>query len=393
MANSAVSVEASKFRLANNGAKATAVEKKQIHNEVSIAKDQVLKQSFTKKLSKDRKAVTQQVRRMASATRAAQSTTDADTVHIQAAYFSIEQYPGEWYIGVMNQEETYQVYFDYFSETMTGSFTTEDFYMTYSKVYDFTGDGVAVNFNAVELTITETTVSSTLTRVNLDAVIDGSDGKVYVVTGFYETITPKKTVELVVTENTVLQDGEGSFAIEGQTTYEGELVTVSALIASEDVLGEFSASDFYSVGSFVGFGPVDEMNIILQRKEANPLSAVEAVTSPEIIKAMSEEVKQVKVSGEICKYIVQLVSATRQSKSISLGASPRATLALMKLAQAYAYLDGRDYVIAEDIGALFTYVISHRIVLSQEARLNRKTAAEAVSEVFRSVEVPYRTGR
>ena len=262
MANSAVSVEASKFRLANNGAKATAVEKKQIHNEVSIAKDQVLKQSFTKKLSKDRKAVTQQVRRMASATRAAQSTTDADTVHIQAAYFSIEQYPGEWYIGVMNQEETYQVYFDYFSETMTGSFTTEDFYMTYSKVYDFTGDGVAVNFNAVELTITETAVSSTLTRVNLDAVIDGSDGKVYVVTGFYETITPKKTVELVVTENTVLQDGEGSFAIEGQTTYEGELVTVSALIASEDVLGEFSASDFYSVGSFVGFGPVDEMNII-----------------------------------------------------------------------------------------------------------------------------------
>ena len=138
---------------------------------------------------------------------------------------------------------------------------------------------------------------------------------------------------------------------------------------------------------------VEEMNIILQRKETNPLSAVEAVTNPEVIKAMAEEVKQVKVSGEICKYIVQLVSATRQSKSISLGASPRATLALMKLAQAYAYLDGRDYVIAEDIGALFTYVISHRIVLSQEARLNRKTAAEVVSEVFRSIEVPYRTGR
>lgn len=138
---------------------------------------------------------------------------------------------------------------------------------------------------------------------------------------------------------------------------------------------------------------VEEMNIILQRKETNPLSAVEAVTNPEIIKAMAEEVKQVKVSGEICKYIVQLVSATRQSKSISLGVSPRATLALMKLAQAYAYIDGRDYVIAEDIGALFTYVISHRIVLSQEARLNRKTPAEAVSEVFRSIEVPYRTGR
>lgn len=257
MANSTYPVETSKFSMASNETKAT-LEKKQIQNEFAIQKDQVLKQSFTKKLSKDRKAVSKKMRHLAPAAKAA----SADTVYVEAAYFAIEPYPGEWYVGVMNEEETYEIYFDYFSETFTGTFTTEDFLMTYSKIYDYTGEGVVVNFNEVELTITETVVSSTLSRVDLNATIDGSDGKVYVVTGFYETITPKQTIEFVITENTTLQNGEASFAIEGQTTYNNELVTVSALIASERILGEYSTEDFYPIGSFVGFGPVEEMNII-----------------------------------------------------------------------------------------------------------------------------------
>ena len=257
MANSTYPVETSKFSMASNETKAT-LEKKQIQNEFAIQKDQFLKQSFTKKLSKDRKAVSKKMRHLAPAAKAA----SADTVYVEAAYFAIEPYPGEWYVGVMNEEETYEIYFDYFSETFTGTFTTEDFLMTYSKIYDYTGEGVVVNFNEVELTITETVVSSTLSRVDLNATIDGSDGKVYVVTGFYETITPKQTIEFVITENTTLQNGEASFAIEGQTTYNNELVTVSALIASERILGEYSTEDFYPIGSFVGFGPVEEMNII-----------------------------------------------------------------------------------------------------------------------------------
>lgn len=257
MANSTYPVETSKFSMASNETKAT-LEKKQILNEFAIQKDQFLKQSFTKKLSKDRKAVSKKMRHLAPAAKAA----SADTVYVEAAYFAIEPYPGEWYVGVMNEEETYEIYFDYFSETFTGTFTTEDFLMTYSKIYDYTGEGMVVNFNEVELTITETVVSSTLSRVDLNATIDGSDGKVYVVTGFYETITPKQTIEFVITENTTLQNGEASFAIEGQTTYNNELVTVSALIASESILGEYSTEDFYPIGSFVGFGPVEEMNII-----------------------------------------------------------------------------------------------------------------------------------
>ena len=258
MANSTYPVEMSKFSMASTETKTTTLEKKQIQNDFAIQKDQSLKQSFTKKLSKNRKAVSKKMRHLAPAAKAA----SADTVYVEAAYFAVEQYPGEWYVGVMNEEQTYEIYFDYFSETFTGTFTTEDFLMTYSKIYDYTGEGVAVNFDSVNLTITETVVSSTLSRVDLDATIDGSDGKVYVVTGFYETITPKQTIEFVITENTILQDGEASFAIEGQTTYNDELVTVSALIASESILGEYSTEDFYPIGSFVGFGPVEEMNIV-----------------------------------------------------------------------------------------------------------------------------------
>ncbi len=137
----------------------------------------------------------------------------------------------------------------------------------------------------------------------------------------------------------------------------------------------------------------EEMAILSARKGVNPLDGVQDVTDADEIKAMAKEASQVKVSGEISRYIVQLINATRHSKTISLGASPRASLALMRLAQAYAMVNGRDYVVAEDIAALFANAITHRIVLSQDARLNRVSAVDAVNEAFRSIEVPYKTGR
>ncbi|MBQ7836552.1 MAG: MoxR family ATPase [Clostridia bacterium] len=137
----------------------------------------------------------------------------------------------------------------------------------------------------------------------------------------------------------------------------------------------------------------EEMAILTARKGVNPLESVEAVTNAEEINEMIKEASEVRVSGELCKYIVQLVNATRKSSSIALGASPRASLALMRLSQAYALVNGRDYVIGEDIAALFAPAITHRIVLSQDARLNRITAADAVTEAYKSVEVPFKTGR
>ena len=137
----------------------------------------------------------------------------------------------------------------------------------------------------------------------------------------------------------------------------------------------------------------EEISVILNRKGENPLDRVKAVTNAENLTVLRQIVSKVTVSPEISRYIVQLVAATRDTPLVTLGASPRASLALMRLSQAYAFIRGRDYVLAEDVSALYIPAVSHRLMLSQEARLQKKSAADVLTELARSVEVPYRTAR
>lgn len=135
----------------------------------------------------------------------------------------------------------------------------------------------------------------------------------------------------------------------------------------------------------------EEMAVILNRKTENPMASVNAVTDAETVEKLRRIISNVSVSGEISKYIVQLVGETRKSSKITLGASPRASLALMRLSQAYAFIKGRDYVLAEDVSALYVPAVSHRIMLSQEARLEKMSAADVLASLSRNVTVPYRT--
>ena len=137
----------------------------------------------------------------------------------------------------------------------------------------------------------------------------------------------------------------------------------------------------------------EEMKLIADRQTKNPVELVTPITDAERLNALRELVSNVRVSAEISKFIVSLVGETRNSDKITLGASPRASLALMKLSQAYAFIRGRDYVLAEDVSALYAPAVAHRIMLSQEARLEKKTASEVLALLQRNVEVPYRTGR
>ena len=137
----------------------------------------------------------------------------------------------------------------------------------------------------------------------------------------------------------------------------------------------------------------EEVNIISNRKTVNPLEKVNAVTNVDMIREIRAATKEVALEDEICHYIVKLIHATRKSSKLSLGASPRASLLLMKLSQAYAFLRGRDYVLPEDIAFVFIPGIAHRIVLSQEARLNRETQTDILAEILRSVEAPFKTKR
>ncbi|HNX64063.1 MAG TPA: MoxR family ATPase [Oscillospiraceae bacterium] len=112
------------------------------------------------------------------------------------------------------------------------------------------------------------------------------------------------------------------------------------------------------------------------------------VVSKEEVVQMQEEVKTVNVSAELNKYIVDMISLTRNNELLVLGASPRATLALIRASQAAAYVRNRDYVMPDDVQLTAPYVLSHRLALSTEARLNKATAKEVIEKIINKVKVP-----
>ncbi len=191
---------------------------------------------------------------------------------------------------------------------------------------------------------------------------------------------------------------------EGQVTVDGQTYAIPTpfmVIATQNPSGYIGTYplpeaqlDRFIMRLSMGYPTeAEEMAILSDRKTENPMGQLSAVTNAQSIQELRRIVSAVSVSGEISRYIVQLVSATRNAKSITLGASPRASLALMKLSQAYAFIRGRDYVLAEDVSALYAPAVSHRIILSQEARLSQTTAADVLAEAARTVEVPFKTQR
>ncbi|MBQ8931332.1 MAG: MoxR family ATPase [Ruminiclostridium sp.] len=133
----------------------------------------------------------------------------------------------------------------------------------------------------------------------------------------------------------------------------------------------------------------DEMMILHTRKIADPLDSVSPICSAEDIVACINAVKEVHIDPAIYKYIVEIVSATRNHPFISLGASPRASLALMRASQSCAFMDGRDYITPEDIALMTTYVLPHRIHLTQEARVKHITVDSIISEIMKAIKPPF----
>ena len=134
----------------------------------------------------------------------------------------------------------------------------------------------------------------------------------------------------------------------------------------------------------------EEVAILAARKGENPIDSVRAVINADELRRIRAEVCEVKVDEEIYRYIVTLASATRKHSAIALGASPRASVALMHLCRAYAYVKGRNYVIPDDVAALFRTAIAHRLMLRQEAKLKGLTAEAVLSEILRATPVPFK---
>lgn len=185
---------------------------------------------------------------------------------------------------------------------------------------------------------------------------------------------------------------------ERQVTIDGETIAVPApflVIATQNPVesqGTFALPeaqlDRFFMRIKLGYPSVEEERTIMHRFKADqPLQSLQSVVSLENIQAMQAEVKTVHISEDIDSYLLQIVHATREHSGIEVGVSPRGTLALMRAVQAKAYLEGRTYVIPDDVKAVAPHVLGHRLILSLETELHM-SAQEVLAEILEGVQVP-----
>lgn len=132
----------------------------------------------------------------------------------------------------------------------------------------------------------------------------------------------------------------------------------------------------------------NEIKILEQQRLAHPILSLESVVNIEEIQTAQEMIKQVHVSTPVERYIVQLVRATREHPDVYLGSSPRGSLGLYRAGQAKAALDGRVYVLPDDIKYLAPNILPHRVVISPAARLTDIDARKTIREILDSLPVP-----
>ena len=186
---------------------------------------------------------------------------------------------------------------------------------------------------------------------------------------------------------------------EGQTTIDGVTMSLPEpflVLATQNPIemeGTFplpeAQLDRFFLLVKLGYPSNDDESEMLARFGAG-VRGVEAekVATPERLRAAQEAVATVRVDDAVRGYVVAVSAATREHGDLSLGASPRASLSLMRASQARAAMEGRDYVVPDDVKALATPVLAHRLVLTSTARLRSATAESVVANVLASVPVP-----
>lgn len=160
-----------------------------------------------------------------------------------------------------------------------------------------------------------------------------------------------------------------------------------------DYLGTYNLPeaqlDRFMMKVSIGYPQAGDEKVMADRFLEHQLhQKLEPVADGETIVRMQGEVEEVKVSQDLINYITKLVQETRKDSSIALGASPRATLALLRASQARAYLEGRNFCIPDDILNLILPVISHRIILSPEARLSQTKVERVLRNIISKIPVP-----
>jgi MoxR-like ATPase len=132
----------------------------------------------------------------------------------------------------------------------------------------------------------------------------------------------------------------------------------------------------------------EEIAILERFQEKDPLRELEPVATPEQISELQDGRKRIRVAQPVREYITSIVSATRNSPSLRLGASPRGSLGLMRAGQALAALHGREYVLPDDVKSLAIPVLAHRLILKEQERLRGEIQEHLLEEIVHRIPVP-----
>ncbi len=147
--------------------------------------------------------------------------------------------------------------------------------------------------------------------------------------------------------------------------------------------------DRFSVRMSLGYPSFEnEIKLVADRRTGNPLGSVETLSSESEMRDLIRAVTLIRIDERIYRYIVTLVTATRSDERVEVGASPRASIVVSKMAQANAFMNGRRHVIPEDVVKVFLPAVSHRVSVKREARLEGVTAETVLTDIIQNTPVP-----
>jgi MoxR-like ATPase len=186
---------------------------------------------------------------------------------------------------------------------------------------------------------------------------------------------------------------EGQVSIEGKTHALDDLFFVIATQNPVEFRGTYplpeAQMDRFAVRLSLGYVSAEaELAIVSAQEHAHPLDSIDACVTADDVRALKQHVRNIRIGDELKRYAVDLARATRGAASVQLGAGPRASLALTRIAQALALVQGDDYVKPDHIRRMAVPVLAHRLSLDPSAKFSGLTAEETVGAIVKSIPVP-----
>lgn len=186
---------------------------------------------------------------------------------------------------------------------------------------------------------------------------------------------------------------EGQVTIDGQTRPLPKPFFVVATQNPVDFQGTYplpeAQLDRFLLRLELGYPNEDEeLSVLFDRRSSDPLDAVEGLADLETLQQIQSEVREIEVAPDVARYMLRVVRTTRSHRDLEVGVSPRGALALFRASQARALVDGRSWASPDDVQALAVPVLSHRLVMTSQARYSGRSARDIVATIVGELDVP-----